>query len=421
MPAPSPPGKSASIEEKTQGWTGPGQTNEKLKIIACEARVFMGMDSADQIAEYVCQMAQNTPGYTEYCHHQHEIERRSHEVATWAMRYYWPTGTAPTRETNYHDKQTAPADFGYHQAKREAAQIRIKNAVQELKRVGKLPPGITARAQAIAKLAHTSQKTLYRRSNKELWHPHHLPSELTQKALEPLQEGNITQLGQNNSHYLNQRKLELYVLKDLLQLIINVGFVITAQSIQATVTLALKGQRVAKVALVDSKVLDQGGLGGDSKVIPIQNWDQLKLSLPPGLQSKIGNAKHQQRRQQEVVQLRQERLKRQRQSPVAKPGSAPDPPEQKLKLQQLPLKLVDASEQNIERTAGLDERQEFERWYRAAQRSKLVMDFSWRDGEYWVLTEEQWQPYAELAAVFTFRAMQRIFGTQIDFEGDSDG
>lgn len=405
-------------EEKTQGWTGPGQTNEKLKILACEARVFMGMDSAEQIAEYVCQTAQNTPGFYEHCRHQHEIDRRSHEVAIWAMRYYWPTGTAPIREAKYHDKQVAPADFGYHQSKREAAQTRIKKAVLELKRVDKFPPGITARAQAISKLAHCSQKTLYRRSNKELWHPHHLVEETPQKSPEPIQEGEITQQGSNNHHLVNQRKLELLILKDLLQLYINVGFVMTTMKIQATVTLALKGQRVAKVALTDSEVPDQGGLGGNSKVVPIQNWDQLKLSLPPGLQNKIGKAKQQQRRQQEVVQLRQQRKKQRRQSPVESVSLVPEPSPQNLNLEQLPLKLLETQEPTQERIVRQSEQQEFDTWYRAAQRCRLVTDYSWREGEYWVLTEEQWQPYAEIAAVFTLKSMNRMFGISMDIESE---
>lgn len=408
-------------EEKTQGWTGPGQTNEKLKIIACEARVFLGMDSTEQIADYITKTAQNTPGFNEHCRHQHEIERRSFEVANWAMRYYWPAGSAPSREAKYHDKQVAPADFGYHQAKREAAQNRIKNAVLELKRVGKLPPGITARAQAISKLAHCSQKTLYRRSNKELWHPHHLPPNPPQKASEPLQEGTITQPRSNNTYTLNQRKLELYLLKDLLQLYIYVGFVITALIIQAAVALAPKGQRAAKAALEYSEDPDRGGLGGNPKVIDIQNWEQLKLSLPPGLQSKIGKAKQRQRRQQDQEQRRKERLKARQRKPFEQKSLATEPPEQKPQVKLIPLPLTDAGGQNTGRPTGLDERQEFNCWYRLAQQCKLVSDYSWRDGEYWVLAEGQWCPYAELSAVFTLRAMQRMFGVSVDFEGDTDG
>ena len=406
-------------EEKSQGWTGPGQTNEKLKIIACEARVFLGMDSPEQIAEYVCQTAQNTPGFNEHCRHQHEIERRSYEVATWTMRYYWPAGSAPARDAKYNDKQVAPADFGYHQSKREAAQNRIKKAVFELRRVSKLPPGITARASAIAKLAHTSQKTLYRKSNLELWHPHHLPPEPPQKALDPLQEGTITQLRSNNTHFLNQRKLELYLLKDLLQLYIYVGFVIMTMRIQAAVALALKGQRAAKAALVNSEDLDRGGLGGNSKVIPIQNWDQLHLSLPPGLQQKISKAKRQQQRELEYEQRRRQRLKaRKSQRKALSEANTELRPQNQ---EQLPLQLITNGEQPIEREARLSEREEFDHWYQLAMQCKLVADYSWRDGEYWVLAEEQWQPYTELSAVFTLRAMERMFGVCLDFEGDTDG
>ncbi|WP_235112545.1 hypothetical protein [Acaryochloris sp. 'Moss Beach'] len=187
----------------------------------------------------------------------------------------------------------------------------------------------------------------------------------------------------------------------------------TTMKIQATVTLALKGQRVAKVALADSEVPDQGGLGGNSKVVPIQNWDQLKLSLPPGLQNKIGKAKQQQRRQQERVQLHQQRKKQRLRSPVEPISLVPEPSQQKL-----PLKLIETQGPVQERTVTEGEQQEFDCWYRFAQGCKLVTDYSWRDGEYWVLTEEQWQPYAEIAAVFTLKSMNRMFGISMDIESE---
>ncbi|MGR3280055.1 hypothetical protein ACSYAD_33940, partial [Acaryochloris marina NIES-2412] len=191
--------------------------------------------------------------------------------------------------------------------------------------------------------------------------------------------------------------------------------------IQATVTLALKGQRVAKVALEHSEVPDQGGLGENSKVISIQNWDQLKLSLPPGLQNKIGKAKQQQRRQQERVQLHQQRKKNRLRSPVEPVNLIPEPSSHELKLEQLPLKLLETQEPEQERTIHQSEQQEFDSWYRVAQRCKLVADYSWREGEYWVLTQEQWQPYAEIAAVFTLKSMNRLFGTLMDIESECDG
>ncbi|NJM78224.1 MAG: hypothetical protein HC852_23670, partial [Acaryochloridaceae cyanobacterium RU_4_10] len=111
------------INEEKLGWSGPGQTNEKLKAIACEARVFMGMDSVEQIAQYIEQTAQSIPGFQEHSNHQKDLKQRSRDVASWAMKYYWPLGGPASRETGYHGEQKSIADFSYHQAKREVSPV----------------------------------------------------------------------------------------------------------------------------------------------------------------------------------------------------------------------------------------------------------------------------------------------------------
>jgi hypothetical protein len=166
------------IEAEKQGWSGAGQSNEKFKIFACEARVFLGMDSLDAIAAHIEETALNTPGFAEHSHHHHDLKQRAKDVAAWAMKYYWPLGGPSDRTTGYHSPQKAPADFNYHQAKREAAQHRIKAAIAELQCTNQLPEAATARAKAIVAIAKVSQHTLYRESNKPLWHPDYFPVSL---------------------------------------------------------------------------------------------------------------------------------------------------------------------------------------------------------------------------------------------------
>ncbi|NJN37942.1 MAG: hypothetical protein HC790_03145 [Acaryochloridaceae cyanobacterium CSU_3_4] len=246
-------------QEKTQGWTGPGQTNEKLKIFGCEARVFLNMDSTAQIADYIQQTAQTSPGFHDHSNHTRDIAQRSREVAQWAIRYYWPLGGTASRETGYHSPSTPIASFSYHQAKRAAAQSRIKTAVEELTQAGSLPASITARSQAIARAAHTSQKTLYLASNKPLWHPDHLPTEIpeTPKSA-PAEE--ILQPVQKTEKQPLCRSPQLLWLRQILQLFIYVGFVHQLIQTQAAVALTLRGQRATATALLLFEPLDSASL-----------------------------------------------------------------------------------------------------------------------------------------------------------------
>lgn len=164
---------------------------------------------------------------------------------------------------------------------------------------------------------------------------------------------------------------------------------------QATVALALKGQRAAKVALESSDLLvfPDSGEAED----PITDWDQLRLSLPLDLQQKISQAKRRREREQAVEQRRKARLLVKRQ---------PRQPRQ-LRQPQTQLELL-ATVTPPDRPPIQTEQQEFNTWYLLAQQCKLVSDYQRKDGEYWVLAND-WQPYTELSAAFTVKAMQRLF------------
>jgi hypothetical protein len=152
--------------EIEQGWTGTGQTNHLLKTIGCYGVVFQGL-SGLALADYIEQTAIQSPGYREWCRHQHEIRRRAEEWAVATESYYWPLGTNPKR-----DRQALPIAnniVNFNQQRSEDAQGRIKQAVLELEKAGQLPEQVTARAIAIVERAKCSHSTLQK--YKHLWHP----------------------------------------------------------------------------------------------------------------------------------------------------------------------------------------------------------------------------------------------------------
>ena len=305
---------SERIAIEKLGWSGPGQTNDKLKIFACEARVFLGMDSIGAISEYIEQLAKLTPGFYEHSSHIKDISQRSRDVAIWAMRYYWPMGAHPSRDTGYHSQPPPPADFSYHQAKREAAQHRIRQAVSELKTQDKLPSTAAARAKAIADHAHISQQTLYKALNKALWHPEHLVDETLVKEAETESQQDITPNEENQSILVKQKTLQPLITKRITQLFIYEGFVIIHLILVALGALALQGQGATANAEPMQELSERGGSGGESsESLPLlQGWDALRESLPLSMQTKIAKVERNRQRKDELEQKRRERAEAKR-------------------------------------------------------------------------------------------------------------
>lgn len=153
-----------------EGWTGQGQTNHMLKMIACYGVVFERL-AGEQLVEYVQRIATSRPGYLDWCRHQHEINRRCREWAKQAEGYYWALGSEPKREGSIHRYGDANDVVPFNQRRSEEAQARICQAVLQLKADGSLPTGTESRAQAIIGIAHCSKATL--RKYLHLWHPDH--------------------------------------------------------------------------------------------------------------------------------------------------------------------------------------------------------------------------------------------------------
>ncbi|MBD2123611.1 hypothetical protein [Trichocoleus sp. FACHB-262] len=171
--------------EIEQGWTGPGQTNHLLKTIGCYGVVFQFLSGA-ALSHYIEHTAIKSPGYREWCQHQHEISRRAQEWATAVENYYWPLGTSPKRDRSLRLTTAANNIVNFNQKRAEEAQARIRQAVLALTQQGQLPDRPTARAQAIASLAQCSHTTLQK--HKKLWHPERCviePQETVAAASQP--------------------------------------------------------------------------------------------------------------------------------------------------------------------------------------------------------------------------------------------
>ena len=235
-------------------------------------------------------------------------------MAIWAMRYYWPMGAHPRRDTGYHSQPPPPADFSYHQAKREAAQHRIKQAVSELKTQDQLPSTAAARAKAIADHAHISQQTLYKALNKVLWHPDQLVDESLAKEAETKPKQDITPSAKNQSILLKSKGLQCLINKRITQLFIYEGFVITNLILVALGALALQGQGATANAQPIQELSERGGPGGESsKTLPLlQGWDALRASLPASMQDKIAKVERNRQRKDELEQKRRERAEAKR-------------------------------------------------------------------------------------------------------------
>jgi hypothetical protein len=392
-----------AIQAEKESWTGSGQTNEKLKKFACEARVFMGMDSVEAIAQHIQSTAEATPGFQEHSNHTEDIAQRSREVATWAIRYYWPMGTPGQRDTRYHSEQTAEViPFNYHQAKRQAAQHRIQEAVAQLQQSNSLSPIASGRAKQIIEIAHVSQQTLYRSINKPLWHPDHIPSQ----TAETQTEQPITQPADETEKTEQTRSPESLKTKDLTQLFKYVGFVILNLWSEAVAALALKSQRAATTAFTQSEFQTGGSLRGESV---IRNWAELQASLPEHLQKGIDVARRKLQRQQEQEWQRQERIKARQLQLRLEPEPELAERQDRVDVVRLPVtisRLIVECGELPERSPWPEEIAEFEEWYDLAREFGLVTEFRWRGREYEVLSQGRWYPFAELIGVFSVRRLK---------------
>ena len=159
--------------EMAEGWTGHGQTNHLLKTIACYGVVFEGV-KGDALIQFIHDTAIQSPGYFQWCRHQHEIHLRAKVWARAAEGYYWRLGEDGKRAQGFHGASAPDVEkVSINDQRSSDAQRRIQESLQQLIAAGTLPQAVTERAKAIVKQGLVSLKTLYRYIT--LWHPAHQP------------------------------------------------------------------------------------------------------------------------------------------------------------------------------------------------------------------------------------------------------
>jgi len=159
------------------GWTGNGQTNQLLGVIAQYGRVFKGL--ADQALEqFVLQTAIACPGYSEYCRHQHEIEQRCRDWAHSAQKAYTPY--VGDRVGSMWSEQKERKANRHNDDQAATALERIKNAIAQLG--DRVFTSIREKVSKLASAAKCSITTLYK--HRSLWEGCNSQNEPTEGILD---------------------------------------------------------------------------------------------------------------------------------------------------------------------------------------------------------------------------------------------
>lgn len=156
------------------GWTGPGQTNFLLGRLALRSYIFghflEGCKplNGDRLVLDIVAKAVQLPGYSEWCRHQHEIEKRAEEWAHSAetsTRYY-PYGR---KDIGKPPAPPAASQNTWNERQAEDARERLELAIAVMAFNDVLPVGISERFDALTERFRFSGQTLYRHA--DLWHP----------------------------------------------------------------------------------------------------------------------------------------------------------------------------------------------------------------------------------------------------------
>lgn len=145
--------------DMNEGFTGHGQTNNMLKVIACYCRVFLRLEGTE-LADHIESMCVTREGFDQWSNHVDEIGRKSKAWARAAEKYYWPLGSEPARKI---------VKFDVNGDRARDAQQRIMDAVKSLASSSSLASGVRDRVAQIVAIAKTSAETLYKYLH--LWHP----------------------------------------------------------------------------------------------------------------------------------------------------------------------------------------------------------------------------------------------------------
>ncbi|WP_242054724.1 hypothetical protein [Nostoc sp. FACHB-190] len=193
------------LEERiSEGWTGHGQTNDLLKDIGCYGVVFRQL-SGQALVDYIIITACQSPGYLEWCHHQHEIEQRAREWARCCEGFYTPYPGFPQRVNSYKEQFGTVDDnkiISLHPNEQRQQQTieRIRSIVLQLQATEQLPERTSDRAMAIIAASKAqygkgvSQTTLHKPIYLPLWHPDHQEKPKTKQPVNDCPESDTANL-----------------------------------------------------------------------------------------------------------------------------------------------------------------------------------------------------------------------------------
>lgn len=188
-----------------EGWTGHGQTNQLLRLIAKYAHMWLGLQG-HALVQSMVEIARSCPGYETWCRHQHEIEKRCREWARWAERQHSPYASHPQRQGSYRasmaavERQEGNNIVAFHQPNAERqrqALSRLQHCVALLQEAEALPQLASERSRALIIKSKEiydgvgfSQSTLHKLPYLALWHPDYLASQVDDGSLlDPWDEG----------------------------------------------------------------------------------------------------------------------------------------------------------------------------------------------------------------------------------------
>jgi hypothetical protein len=193
------------LEERiSEGWTGYGQTNELLKDIACYGIVFRHLNG-QALVDYIIITACQSPGYSEWCRHQHEIEERARAWARCCEGFYTPYAGTPKRVNSYKEQFGTVEDNNIielhpNEQRQQQTIERIRAIVTQLQQTGTFPLRTSDRAQAIIAASKAqygkgvSQTTLHKAIYLPLWHPDHQEKTDTKQRVNDCPESNTANL-----------------------------------------------------------------------------------------------------------------------------------------------------------------------------------------------------------------------------------
>jgi hypothetical protein len=227
------------------------------------ARVFLGCEAIEAIAEYITKTAKAAAGFMKYCSDSKRLKQKARDIAKWCLKHHFPWGSKKSQT----GEETTKNETESQKAQKQAERLeRIRIAVAKLKATGQMPETIRGMAQAIAQRAKVSMETLY--ANKELWHP-----EFTESNQETSNSTTREEISPENPPETNQTK----------QAITQTERTVTEKPLYkalAPCETPLRGQELPKFADVDFQTSTQSPKSLSKTIEPMWVETHGRLSPP---------------------------------------------------------------------------------------------------------------------------------------------